>query len=529
MALRITQGLMYSSFVSNMNRTLGAYMESNIQASSQKKVNRPSDDPVGAGRILAARATLDKMGTFTENIKTSTGWLSTMDGVLQGEGSVLDILSRLKVLAEDGASGDNTAENRLEMSFEIRQLFEQLIGVANTTYAGQHLFAGHKTDQAAYREGLAATCLEGGSGTIADATFNVTDGKLTRTMVVQVTDGGADGTFETATFRYSVDGGQTWVENVQAVNGVLEMAGVHVAIDDPTRTVTVVDTANLNSNDNGTWLYIRPTAIYQGDDHDLQVSNAYRPAGSTHAYDSSDPTQPNYLGAEGNFPRDVAVRLDTIDAGPPPLLHYSYSLDDGSNWTQANVPYPANAADEVSLPVPGGYVKLGERPDNTDMGMQFIVHPHRADIYMQIGDDSTIAVNLVGKDVFGGLYDYPRDGLGYPVTVPGDGNLFEIVGNLLAAAETNSQQGMQEGLAALDNAMAVVRTRVAEVGGRVNRLEATYGAMLTRQYAEEDHLSEIEDVDVTELMTRLAQQQVAYNSVLKSSSMIMQMSLVNFL
>jgi flagellar hook-associated protein 3 FlgL len=77
--------------------------------------------------------------------------------------------------------------------------------------------------------------------------------------------------------------------------------------------------------------------------------------------------------------------------------------------------------------------------------------------------------------------------------------------------------------------MALVSTRVAEVGGRENRLIVTQAALVMRTYSEEDHLSQMEDVDVTELMTRLAQQQIAYNSVLKSSSMIMQMSLVNFL
>ncbi len=42
-------------------------------------------------------------------------------------------------------------------------------------------------------------------------------------------------------------------------------------------------------------------------------------------------------------------------------------------------------------------------------------------------------------------------------------------------------------------------------------------------------MSAVEDVDFSELMTRLAQEQLIYNSVLKSSSMIMQMNLSNFL
>ena len=58
--MRVAQRTMYNSFVSNMNRTLSNYMESNIQSSSQKKINRPSDDPVGMARVLNYRAAITR-------------------------------------------------------------------------------------------------------------------------------------------------------------------------------------------------------------------------------------------------------------------------------------------------------------------------------------------------------------------------------------------------------------------------------------------------------------------------------------
>ena len=42
-------------------------------------------------------------------------------------------------------------------------------------------------------------------------------------------------------------------------------------------------------------------------------------------------------------------------------------------------------------------------------------------------------------------------------------------------------------------------------------------------------MSSIEDADLTELLTRLAQQQMAYQSILQSSSMIMQLNLTKFI
>ena len=75
----------------------------------------------------------------------------------------------------------------------------------------------------------------------------------------------------------------------------------------------------------------------------------------------------------------------------------------------------------------------------------------------------------------------------------------------------------------------MILTFAASTGGRENRLEAAADMLNNMELTETQTLSNVEDVDVSELMTKLAQQQLAYNSVLKSSSMIMQMSLVNFL
>lgn len=538
MALRVTQGLMYNSFVGNMNRNLGALMESNIQSSSQKRVNRPSDDPVSAARILRSRDTLNKLSTYKANTEMAMGWLNLADYTLaSGDGSVQTLLSRLQVLAEQGATGSYSAENRLEISSEVRQLFEGLIQLSNTTFNGNQIFAGHKVDTPAYTEGLAVTCKDSeteaaGLTSLAGARFNVS-GALERTMILQATE---DGAADNVSYRYSMDGGSTWQEveslSTDPATGVATIVAGGVSIrfnaqDDDGNTHMVTGVPPLNDpttgpddesyRDNGTWLYIRPTAIYQGDDHDTQVAYGYGTI--------SEAT------ANGYFTRDVAVRIDDNDGT---TISYSYSLDDGSNWTSATAPVGQAGAD-THLLLPGGYLAF-DMANTPNVDEQFIVHPHRADINYQIGENDAIAVNNVGKNIFGGYYNYPgdKDASGNPIDYPvrvdeGQANLFEAVGELIAALETNDQAGCQAALPKLKDAMTMLLTKAAEVGGRENRLITTQAALVMRQYSEEDNLSSVEDIDITELMTRLSQQQVAYNSVLKSSSMIMQMSLVNFL
>ncbi|MDL2266982.1 flagellar biosynthesis protein FlgL [Desulfovibrio sp. OttesenSCG-928-G15] len=516
MAMRITQGMLYSSSLYGMNKALSDLQESNIQSASMLKINRPSDDPAGAGRVISMNASLNKISLYEENISTATGWLGTADAVLSSEGSVQSILTNIKTLAQQAASGTYNEDNREQIAYQVREYYNQLIEVANTSYAGSYIFSGTKTGSGAYEAGLGVTLIDSGTG-LDDADLKAGGGS-DKTVLIQAT---SSGNAETASYRWTNDGGTTWhdidasdIAETAPGSGRLRItagaSGVSVEMNMGAQ-VTSVDIQNEHSDDNGSWMYVRPTAIYKGDDHDTQVAVAY---GNSNSLDAS---------ANGSFSRDVAVRIDKVETDPVSgndIITYSYSTDDGSTWSQLK----GQGDTPTKLSVPGGYLDLSGVPAAGD---QYIIHPHRAEVTLQISSTDSIALNLVGKDVFGGMYENPETGA--LEVVENGGNIFEVVGNLIAALETNSQQGVQESLEALDDCMNVVLTKAAVVGGRENRLVLTESALLQRKYNEEDALSLVKDADLTELSTRLAMQQVAYSSVLKSSSMIMQMSLVNYL
>ncbi|MDR2124499.1 MAG: flagellar hook-associated protein FlgL [Desulfovibrio sp.] len=586
MAIRVTQGMMYGSFVRDMNRTLSDYMDSNIQASSMKKINKPSDDPVGAGRVLSSRATLSRLDIYDENIATAKGWLSTADSVLaSGDGSVQSLLSQIQVLAEQAATGTVTADNRLQIAQQVRGLMSQLVSLANTEFAGSNIFAGHKTTGTAYAETLGVS-LHGenmDNYRYVDLVAAPLDGGALPSRVVSfVPVNGGGGTAGTATYYYTADGGKTWEpatvtgDTAPSPGCTVSGGGVSVHISDADVPVTryydppggTNPLSDQSSLAQGTWFCVRPSAVYLGDDTDTQVSTTYIPEGATLTIGAK---------ANGYFARDVAVRLDpylSTDTATPGFLRYSYSVDDGSNWISATAPLPPPPPPPgapMTLPVPGGSLTLDPSPtaaagtpptlDDGVEGMQFIIHPHRADVNFQISEASQITVNMVGKDVFGGLYNYPGDfiknynnGTPYEYTDTATGqtvnvyndrpiavgsenpyyndgipNMFESVGELICALECNSQTGVQKSLDKLKDVMNHILAKAAEIGGREKRIAATESALILRRYSEEDRLSQIEDVDLLELEARLAAQQTAYNAVLKSTSMIMQLGLVNFL
>ena len=73
----------------------------------------------------------------------------------------------------------------------------------------------------------------------------------------------------TVGYRYSTDGGSTFTSVSGPIassggNAVLSLGGVQVQIAQGT---TIQTTSTSNTNDTrGTWLWVRPTAQYKGDD-----------------------------------------------------------------------------------------------------------------------------------------------------------------------------------------------------------------------------------------------------------------------
>lgn len=603
MAIRVTQNTMYNSMVSGMQQNLGAYMESVQQGSTQKKINRPSDDPAGTYRVLTTRQAMVDTAQYQENVDTAKGWLNLADSVLSS--NVTTAITGLKTLAEQASTGTYTAEQRMIMADQARQYFGQLLNLSNTKFEDMHIFGGHKYDQSAFELGLGVTSWdENWDSAVSDGLLQV-QGSTDRTVLVQFT---GTGQLKAGTgYQWSNDGGNTWhegtVEFGKDDKGVwgyqLKPAGSGVTMtipvndeefdyenfsldtidwdDDSTFPKVMVPNPNYNPNDpdavdengalieekiplsvttgqadqkdygpkNGTFLYIRPTAIYMGDDKDPPVDVTLMGAGDLTNKRSPD-VEGNPIQATGSFPGNVLVRIDgsenrqTGQMEDVDLWHagqeftWSYSTDGGSTWITARGKVPGDG--KLRLPLPNGYIDYdlnqydektgkpnGKRNDGElRAGMMANVHPSRADLNYEIMEDTYLAVNSVGKDVFGGYYN------GKPAMGDSDYNLFEVVGSFIGYLEGNNQEGCQRTLAALTKAETKVLAEATRIGGMENRVEMAADVLSFQKIDQQERLSYTEDIDLTELLTKLTRQQLAYQTVLQSSSMIMQMSLLNY-
>ncbi len=533
--MRITQTMMYSSFTSNINSNLSDYMDLNLQSATMKKVNAPSDDPAASAHILNYRASIEKTEQYVANIDTGIGWLDLSSGVLS---EVNTTLSRFKELAEQGATGTYDDENRLQIAAEARELYERLITLANSEQNGRFIFAGQNIDAAPYEESLGVSTVDPNF----DGVIFPVEGEAPRSILIRfdsTTPPAADpaditlpppaGT--TLNYSYTDDGGETWQTGVVAGGDtVMRVADTEIGIVDivPPRTVELYDPALPFSEDNGTSLTIRPAAEY------LAYDNSVPPEVTTYGESPAGVT----LTGNGYFETNVQVRLnDNVDlTDTPQSVSYSYSTDGGQSWITQTVEsrIDINSGEAlVRLPVPGGFFDLeGDQTDPNNIvsaGTQYSIQPQRANLDYEQAQDSYITVNNVGKDVFGGVY-VPQ---GTDVTVAafdGEGeNLFETLGRLVGALETNNQEGCSRALEEIEEALTHLLTEQASIGARTTHLESTRQMLTYTELDLTERMSYLEDVDVTELVNDLTMQQMAYQTVLQSSSMIMNLNLTNFL
>lgn len=119
----------------------------------------------------------------------------------------------------------------------------------------------------------------------------------------------------------------------------------------------------------------------------------------------------------------------------------------------------------------------------------------------------------------------PRD----PITGSEGVNIFSLIGGLNAALKTNDKTAIQESLEPLDQALNQINLARAEIGGRVNQLNATSEGIQKSIIENKTLNSELEDADLFQVMTELNRTDAALKGSLESSHKLLSMSLLDFL
>lgn len=140
--MRVTQSMLSSNMMKNLSSSLARLDELNTQVATQKKFNKPSDDPVAAMKGIVYRRSLQETEQFERNFGEAYNWVEGADAALDKSKQALDRVRELVVQASNDTYG---TEERKAMKAEIEQLKQHVIEIANTKYSDKYLFNGTDT------------------------------------------------------------------------------------------------------------------------------------------------------------------------------------------------------------------------------------------------------------------------------------------------------------------------------------------------------------------------------------------------
>lgn len=140
--MRVTQNTNYETVRGSINKSKGRMENLQLQAATLRKLNAPSDDPIGAAKVLSVRTDKVNIAQYQVNAKQAEGMLSSAETAL---GDLADIVVRAKEISVGQASGASANDDtRIAIAEEVGQLFQQAVAAANTRVGDRYIFGGYK-------------------------------------------------------------------------------------------------------------------------------------------------------------------------------------------------------------------------------------------------------------------------------------------------------------------------------------------------------------------------------------------------
>jgi flagellar hook-associated protein 3 FlgL len=146
--MRIADKMQFEQVKSNIGKNRSQMAELQNQAATQKRVVKPSDDPLAASRVLSNRIDLLGNNQFSKSLTYGKSFLDYTD---QSLGELSELLMRAKELAI-GQSNDGSAseETRRVVATEVQQLYNQMVAIGNRKLGDRFIFGGFHTQNSPF-------------------------------------------------------------------------------------------------------------------------------------------------------------------------------------------------------------------------------------------------------------------------------------------------------------------------------------------------------------------------------------------
>ncbi len=141
--MRVTQNITTSNFISYINQHAENLLKTQQQIASQKRINKSSDDPIGMGQVLGYRTNLAATDQYQENIEQGMTRLEFNEVTLD---LASDLVNTARQLAENYSGSTLSAATRQSVALQVKDLYDQVMQMANSKFNGNYIFSGHATN-----------------------------------------------------------------------------------------------------------------------------------------------------------------------------------------------------------------------------------------------------------------------------------------------------------------------------------------------------------------------------------------------
>jgi flagellar hook-associated protein 3 FlgL len=145
--MRVTSGMAQRHVLADLRRVQERLAAAQDQVSSGKRIEKPSDDPLGAERAMRLNDQLETTSAYRTAVDESRSWLDATDSALSSLG---EIVQRVRELTLQAANGSTSAAGRQSIKQQIDQLTEEAKTTLNGAYDGRYIFSGTATDTPPY-------------------------------------------------------------------------------------------------------------------------------------------------------------------------------------------------------------------------------------------------------------------------------------------------------------------------------------------------------------------------------------------
>jgi flagellar hook-associated protein 3 FlgL len=145
--MRVSDKMNQNQALSNIQKNRSELSSLQNQAATSKRINKPSDDPIGSAKVLQNRTENKNLEQFDRNILFARSMMENSESTLA---QLSEAVVRAKELAMQGANDTNGGVPRQMISEEISQIYSSVVEMANRRFGERYIFGGYQTTEAPF-------------------------------------------------------------------------------------------------------------------------------------------------------------------------------------------------------------------------------------------------------------------------------------------------------------------------------------------------------------------------------------------